>query len=50
MIPACLPPLEPTRPKAPPPIACDTHVHVLDPVTQQRMLVSDPAKLHGFSN
>ena len=30
MIPACLPPLEPTRPKVPPPPnACDTHAHVL---------------------
>jgi 2-pyrone-4,6-dicarboxylate lactonase len=32
MIPACLPPLEPSRPRVPPPVnACDTHAHVFGP-------------------
>src|ERR1044072_3253912 len=32
MIPACLPPLEPTRRKLPPPRkACDSHAHVFGP-------------------
>src|ERR1700750_1689280 len=32
MIPACLPPLEPTGPNQPPPQnACDTHAHVFGP-------------------
>jgi predicted TIM-barrel fold metal-dependent hydrolase len=35
MIPACLPPLEPTGPKVPPPShACDTHAHVFGPAVQ----------------
>src|SRR6201746_1587963 len=35
MIPACLPPLEPTRPKVPPPPnACDTHAHVCGPAAR----------------
>src|ERR1700733_8378651 len=35
MIPACLPPLEPTRPSvAPPPNACDTHAHVFGPAAR----------------
>src|SRR3954451_10826930 len=35
MIPACLPPLEPTPPKEPPPPkACDTHAHVFGPAAQ----------------
>jgi predicted TIM-barrel fold metal-dependent hydrolase len=35
MIPACLPPLEPTRPREPPPPkACDTHAHVFGPAAQ----------------
>src|ERR1700709_354771 len=37
MIPACLPPLEPTRPKVPPPPnACDTHAHVCGPASRFR--------------
>jgi predicted TIM-barrel fold metal-dependent hydrolase len=32
VIPACLPPLEPSRPLVPPPLsACDTHAHVFGP-------------------
>jgi predicted TIM-barrel fold metal-dependent hydrolase len=32
VIPACLPPLEPSRPSVPPPLsACDTHAHVFGP-------------------
>src|SRR5579859_7454406 len=32
LIPACAPPREPTRPRAPPPpLACDTHAHVFGP-------------------
>jgi predicted TIM-barrel fold metal-dependent hydrolase len=31
MIPACLPPREVSRPKVPPPNACDTHAHVFGP-------------------
>jgi predicted TIM-barrel fold metal-dependent hydrolase len=35
MIPACLPPLEPTRPKlSPPSDACDTHAHVFGPAVR----------------
>jgi predicted TIM-barrel fold metal-dependent hydrolase len=35
MIPACLPPLEPIRPKVPPPQhACDTHAHVFGPAAR----------------
>jgi hypothetical protein len=40
MIPACLPSRELSRPKVPP-----------DQVVQQhRILVTNPAKLHGFQN
>jgi predicted TIM-barrel fold metal-dependent hydrolase len=31
MIPACLPPRDVSRPKVPPPDACDTHAHVFGP-------------------
>lgn len=35
MIPACLPPLQPTPPKLPPPPkACDTHAHVFGPAAR----------------
>jgi predicted TIM-barrel fold metal-dependent hydrolase len=35
MIPACLPPLEPSRSKVrPPPSACDTHAHVFGPAAR----------------
>jgi predicted TIM-barrel fold metal-dependent hydrolase len=35
MIPTCLPPLEPSRPKVPPPLnACDTHAHVFGPAAR----------------
>jgi hypothetical protein len=39
MIPACLPPRDASRPKAPP-----------DQVVQHRILATDPVKLLGFPN
>jgi predicted TIM-barrel fold metal-dependent hydrolase len=66
MIRACLPPRNVSRPKVPPPHACDAHAHVFGPAdrfgyaddrscsfgraTQQRILVTNPAKLYGFPN
>jgi hypothetical protein len=39
MLPACLPPRDASRSKVPP-----------DQVVQRRILVANPAKLHGFPN
>ena len=50
MIPACLPPRHVSRPKVPPPNACDTHLWTPDRATRQRILVTNPAKLYGFPN
>jgi hypothetical protein len=50
MIPACLPPRPVSRPKVPPPNACDTHLWTPGRATRQRILVTNPAKLYGFPN
>jgi hypothetical protein len=50
--PSCLPPREVARPKVPPsPNSRDTHAQMFGPadrLTQERILVANPAKLYGF--